>query len=500
MNQFAGVLTSASGRSPRALDTQAEGTRRGRLQPALHRARGRGGGDGLVPGRRRRRRCGLGPDGKEVPAQLTARTGKVLFLAQGAVGRASRFTTCGRPGPPRRRRWRVTSSSLENAPLPGSRSTATATSPASSTRPSKKETAVGPDASPSRPTMPQRLAGLEHRLGGPAAAAARLSSPARRVRIVENGPVRVALEITRESRRLHVRAAHPPRRRRRGQPRGVRQHHRLEDQRGAAEGDLPADRLQPAGHLQLGVGTDPSAATTTREVRGRRPTSGSTSPTRAALRRDRADRLQVRLGQAQTTTRCASRCSTRRPSTPSATPGLIPTRPRRTGATTNSSTAWPATRATGASAQTDWQALRLNQPLVAFASRSTRARWAGVLLAAGQRQPRARAGAQEGGRERRDHRTPGRAGRKVGAGRSRDLPLRGDRGPRDQRRGGALGPRPGGEGRPDGGPAALGNAQLHVEAGPAARKGGGAAIDPGRVAVRPRRGHPGWREVGRRLR
>ena len=52
LNQFAGVLTSATDAVASALNTQAQGHARRRLQPAEHRARGRRRGDGAVPGRR----------------------------------------------------------------------------------------------------------------------------------------------------------------------------------------------------------------------------------------------------------------------------------------------------------------------------------------------------------------------------------------------------------------------------------------------------------------
>ena len=464
MNQFAGVLTSASEAIASRLDTQAKGTAVVVYNPLTSRAR---------MWWRRRSRSRAASRRRSASWARTARSARAAG-GRGArssswrrsVGRVLRSMTFDRPG-----RRAVDAGDHElvagERTGTGSRSTATATSPASSTRPREGDrcrprSARVPDEMPKR--WPAWNMDWEDQQAPPRAY---VVGPAR-VRIVENGPARVALEITRESRRFTF----------------------VQTVRLAA-GDA-GDRVElanaidwkPTGSLKASFpltrptrwppttgrsGRSDAATTTRRNTRSRR-TSGSTSPTTAVLTASPCSPTASTGRTSPATTPCASRCSIRRPSTPRATPGSIPTRPRRIGGTTSSCTAWPATMGTAVARR------RTGTPCGStsrwWPSRAEPRRPPGqaILLAAGQRQPCARAGSQEGGRERRDRRTPGRAGRKVGAGRSRDLPLRGDRGPRDQRRGGALGPRPGGEGRPDRGPAALGNAQLRVEAGPAARK------------------------------
>ena len=70
------------------------------------------------------------------------------------------------------------------------------------------------------------------------------------VRIVESGPCRVALEVTREAQGSTIRPADPVGRRRRRQPRADRLHHRLANIRIQPQGIVPTVRVQPDGDLR----------------------------------------------------------------------------------------------------------------------------------------------------------------------------------------------------------------------------------------------------------
>ncbi len=104
MNQFAGVLTNATEAVAAALDTETKGIPHRGLQSLEHRARRRGGSQH----RTSRAACRaavhvIGPDGKEVPAQIS--NGKVLFVAKvPSVGYAVYDV---QPGPRRGRRIRA---------------------------------------------------------------------------------------------------------------------------------------------------------------------------------------------------------------------------------------------------------------------------------------------------------------------------------------------------------------------------------------------------------
>ena len=107
-----------------------------------------------------------------------------------------------------------------------------------------------------------------------AAPKAYVSGPAK-IRVVENGPARVAVEVSRETAGSRFVQTIRLVGRRCRKARGVRQRDRLEYQRVESEGDFPADRLQRDGHLQLGHRHDRAAHRASRKSSKCRRTSGS---------------------------------------------------------------------------------------------------------------------------------------------------------------------------------------------------------------------------------
>ena len=79
------------------------------------------------------------------------------------------------------------------------------------------------------------------------------------VRIKENGPARVSLEIDAINRRIEIRPDRQSLGRRRRQPRGIRPGDRLVHVVRQLEGRLSAERFQPHRDLQLGRGNGPAA-------------------------------------------------------------------------------------------------------------------------------------------------------------------------------------------------------------------------------------------------
>ena len=262
MNQFAGVLSSATEAVASALDTQATGIAGRRLQPAQHRARGRRRGGRDVPGRRAegraRRRAG-----RHGGARAADRVRQGAVPREGAVGRlrgvrrpAGRGAPRHRPGggcakklrarspsPSRRSKTRATACTIDQNGDIGSIFDKTARTRSCSprrrgsrSRPTTR--ATGPPGTWTSRTRCARRAPTSH---GPA-----------KIRIVENGPARVAVEVTRETEgstfvqtiRLSAGDA--------GNRVEFANAHRLDDQGSAPQGGLPADGVEPERHLQLG--------------------------------------------------------------------------------------------------------------------------------------------------------------------------------------------------------------------------------------------------------
>ena len=101
------------------------------------------------------------------------------------------------------------------------------------------------------------------------------------------------------NRRLEVRADDPAVGRRRGQPRRVGHRHRLDDEGGAPQGGLPADRVEPERDLQLGHRHHRAADERRAAVRGRLAPVVRPDRQGRRVRRDGAVGLQERLGQAR---------------------------------------------------------------------------------------------------------------------------------------------------------------------------------------------------------
>ena len=118
LNQFAGVLTSATEAVASGMNTQAKGMPVVVYNPLNIAARRRGGSGRRVPGRHAESVRVTGPDGKDVPAQLDRRQGAVP--GEACRPSATRCSTC-RPAdaPAAVRRLKAhRRSSLENAALP----------------------------------------------------------------------------------------------------------------------------------------------------------------------------------------------------------------------------------------------------------------------------------------------------------------------------------------------------------------------------------------------
>ena len=197
MNQFAGVLTSATEAVASAMNTQAEGTPIVVYNPLTSRARTWSRPPSPSPAARRRRVRVVGPDGKEVPAQLTA-DGQGPVRREGAVGRLRGVRRAAGRAPLRRRRSRVTESSLENARY---RVTLNQNGDVASIfdKSLNKELLSAPVRLEIKTDNPRNWPAwnmdCEDQMRPPRAYR---PGPAK-IRIVENGPARVALEVTRET-------------------------------------------------------------------------------------------------------------------------------------------------------------------------------------------------------------------------------------------------------------------------------------------------------------
>jgi alpha-mannosidase len=196
MNQFAGVLTDATGAVSAALNTQAKGvplvvfnplniTREDVVEASLN-----------FPGGMPKAVNVTGPDGNEVPAQIS--NGKVVFVAKApSVGYAVYDVQPG-PGAADRYRMKVSESSLENQYY---RVTLNADGDVASIF----DKSIGKELL----AAPARLAiSYDNPLHWPAwnmdwdqeqaAPKAYVSGPAK-IRVVERGPARVAVEVSRET-------------------------------------------------------------------------------------------------------------------------------------------------------------------------------------------------------------------------------------------------------------------------------------------------------------
>ena len=149
-----------------------------------------------LPAGSQRRCASLGPDGKEVPAQIE--DGKVMFVAKApSVGYAVYDVE-----PARRHAGKsalkVTRTRHSKTRATASRSTTMAMSPASSTRRSTRNCSRRPCAWPSQRPPAQWPAWNMDFDQEQAAPRAFVGGPAQ-IRIIENGPARVAVEVTRET-------------------------------------------------------------------------------------------------------------------------------------------------------------------------------------------------------------------------------------------------------------------------------------------------------------
>ncbi len=276
MNQFAGVLTSATDAVASALDTRTTGTRGRRLQPAEHRARGRRRGDRGLPRRRAeggaRRRAGRqGGAGAARPPRARSSSWPRSRRS------ASPSTTCqpadGAGSP---RRLKVTRVVARERALPRDAQHRTATSPASSTRALNKELLSAPARLEIKTDNPRNWPAWNMDFEDQTRRAARLrpgagEDPHRR----ERPGARRARDHARD-RRLDVRADDPAVGRRRRQPRRVRQRHRLDDEGSAPQGGLPADRVEPRSPPTTGTSARSSGPRTTSGSSRSPRTSGST--------------------------------------------------------------------------------------------------------------------------------------------------------------------------------------------------------------------------------
>ena len=264
MNQFAAVFTDATEGVAAGLNTETKGIplivfnslgipREDVVEASLEFPGGMPGAVHVV-----------GPDGKDVPAQIS--DGKVLFLARvPSVGYAVYDVQPGEVGT--ESQLKVSDNSLENQYYR-----------VKLNRDGDVESIFDKSLSKELLVAPARLAiSYDNPKQWPAwnmdwdqeqaAPKAYVSGPAK-IRVVENGPVRVAIEISRETAGSHF-AQRPPFRWRRGQARRIRQRHRLEHQGIESEGDLSAFGLQRVRDLQLGHRHDPAPYRQSQEVRGR---------------------------------------------------------------------------------------------------------------------------------------------------------------------------------------------------------------------------------------
>ena len=196
MNQFADVLTSATQAVASSLDTQAAGIPVVVYNP-LNIAR-----EDVVeaavefPGAAPSAVRVFGPDGEEVPAQLE--DGKVVFLAKApsvgyAVYDVRRAQTPAAP-----KSLKVSSNSLENARY---RVSLDANGDVASILDKSlgKELLAGAHAACHLQRRSHAVAGLEHGFRPGTGGAACLRGRAAKIRVVENGPARVAVEVSRAS-------------------------------------------------------------------------------------------------------------------------------------------------------------------------------------------------------------------------------------------------------------------------------------------------------------
>ena len=240
MNQFAGVLTNATEAVAAALEHRDQGRAGGGLQPAEHRARRRGGGQRQLSRAACRSAVHVtGPDGKEVPAQISG--GKVIFRGQASRRWAMRFTMCSRCGCGRAAlsfrfrmiRWRI---SIYRVQVECGRRRR---------QHLRQDDRQGIACRLRRAwrfptTIPQQWPAWNMDWDQEQAAPKTYVSGPAQIRVVENGPVRVAVEVVARNRRLAVRPDHPPLGGRRGKARRVRKRDRLEHARVESEGDVPA--------------------------------------------------------------------------------------------------------------------------------------------------------------------------------------------------------------------------------------------------------------------
>jgi len=196
LNQFASVLTSAAGAIASGLDTQARGTTVVVYNPLNISREDVVEASITFPGGPPKAVRVIGPDGREVPAQLS--DGKILFLANTpSVGFAVFDVQAGESNVPSTA-LKVTDSSLENARYRVKLDSAGDVSSVFDKHTSHEllsapiRLAISTDSPRQWPAWNMDFEDQQRAprafVGGPV-----------KTRIVENGPVRVAVEITRET-------------------------------------------------------------------------------------------------------------------------------------------------------------------------------------------------------------------------------------------------------------------------------------------------------------
>ena len=182
-----------------------------------------------------------GPDGREVPSQLTG--GKVLFVAKApSVGYAI-YDVQPAETSNTRSSLKVTESSLENDRY---RVRLDQNGDVSSIydKSLNKELLSGPIRLAISTDIPKIYPAwnMEYEQEQ-AAPRAYVSGPAK-IRIKEGGPVRASLEVTRNTEGSNIRSDHQPLFRRRRHSRGIRKRNRLEDSRRQSQSINPPRRVQ----------------------------------------------------------------------------------------------------------------------------------------------------------------------------------------------------------------------------------------------------------------
>ena len=196
MNQFAGILTSASEAIASRLDTQAEGTAVVVYNPLEIEREDVVEAKVSFPGGEPKAVAVVGPDGKEAPAQL-AEGGTVLFLAKvPSVGYAVYdVRPAGAPAPST---LAITSSTLENhryrIAIDGNGDVSSIFD-----KTLEKEILSAPHRLAFQSQMPKSTPAWDFDWKDQKLPPRGFVAGPAKVRILENGPVRVALEITRES-------------------------------------------------------------------------------------------------------------------------------------------------------------------------------------------------------------------------------------------------------------------------------------------------------------